>query len=98
MDFIKKFSINKNFLTFILLSILSLNIFFYKDSIYTKKVESFVLDIYVFLSKPASLYNNILTIKEENKILSQELVQLSLMNSKLVNYESENRHLKEMLK
>ena len=98
MDFIKKFSINKFFLTFILFSILSLNIFFYKDSIYTKKVESFVLDVYVFLSKPASWYNNILTIKEENKILSQELVQLSLMNSKLVNYESENRHLKEMLK
>ena len=43
-------------------------------------------------------YNNILSIKEENKLLSQELVQLSLMNSKLVNYQKENSHLREMLK
>ncbi len=88
---------NKNFTALILTSILSLNIFFYKDSIYAKKVKSFVLDTYVFISKPASWYKNILSIKEENKILSQELVQLSLMNSKLVNFEQENKYLREML-
>jgi len=98
MRFLDRFSFNKNIVALIFTSFLSLNIFFYKDSIYTKKIKSFILDAYIFISKPTSLYKNILSVKEENKILLQELVQLSLMNSKLINFEQENKHLKEMLK
>ena len=98
MNFIKRFHFNKNIISLILTSFLSLNIFFYKDSLYSKKVKSSILEVYILLSKPAMWYNNILSIKEENKLLSQELVQLSLMNSKLVNYQKENSHLREMLK
>ena len=37
-------------------------------------------------------------MKEENIVLSQKLVQLSLLNSKLENYKQENENLREMLK
>ena len=46
---------------------------------------------------PKKWYQDIFTIKEENALLSQKIVQLSLLNSELSNYKYENEKLREML-
>ena len=98
MKFFNNFSLNKKLLSLILTSFFSLLIFFNNDSIYTSKVTSNLYDTYSFLSRPSTWYKNILSIKKENELLSKKIVQLSLLNSKLINYEIENSKLREMLK
>ena len=97
MNFFKKFNFNKNISTFILTSSMSLMIFFYNDGNYALKIKSIIFDCYNYVSSPSQWYKNLLAIKKENQILSQELVQIYLLNSKLINYEIENRKLREML-
>ena len=98
MIFFKKFDFNKKILSLILTSFFSLLIFFNNDSFYASKVKGFTYDTYSLLSKPSIWYKNILVVKKENELLSKEIVQLSLLNSKLINYEIENKKLREMLK
>ena len=98
MNFFKKFNFNKNISAFILTSILSLIIFFYNDGNYALKIKSFIFNFYESASIPSQWYKDLLTIKKENELLSKELVQIYLLNSKLINYEIENQKLREMLK
>ena len=97
MNFLRKFDYNKNILSLILTSFLSMTIFFSNENSSSIKIKNIIFDTYVFLAKPASWYKNILFIKEENKFLSSKNVQLSLLNSKLINYEIENKRLRQML-
>ena len=98
MSFDRKLNINKNIISIILTSFFSFIIFFSNESIYVKKVERLIIDIYSTLSYPTTWYGNILSIKEENSVLSQKIVQISLMNAKLENYKIENDNLRNMLK
>jgi len=97
MSFFKKFNFNKNISTFVLASIFSAIIFFSNDGNYVLKIKSIVFNIYESVSTPSRWYKNLLTIREENELLSSELVQIYLLNSKLINYEIENKKLREML-
>ena len=93
MNFFKKFNFNKNILTFILTSILSMMIFFYNDGNYVLKIKSLIFNFYKSASAPSQWYKDLLIIKKENELLSKELVQIYLLNSKLINYEIENKHI-----
>ena len=97
MNFLRKFNFNTNILSLMLTSFLSMIIFFSNESSSSEKIKGSVIDIYSFLSKPKVWYQNILLIKEENEFLSKKNVQLSLLNSKLINYEIENKRLRDML-
>ena len=97
MSFLRKFNFNKNILSLILTSFLSIIIFFSNESSSSDKIKGSFIDIYSVLSKPKLWYKDILLIKEENKFLSKKNVQLSLLNSKLINYEIENKRLRDML-
>ena len=98
MNFFRKFNFNKNISAFILTSILSLIIFFSNEGYYTLKIKSSIFNFYELLSSPNRWYKDLLTIKKENELLSSQLVQIYLLNSKLINYEIENKKLKKMLK
>ena len=89
--------LNKNIISLILTSFFSLIVFFSNDSIYVKKVEQKIIDFISIISKPKFWYNEILTIKEENQLLKQRLIQLQLLNSKYDNYRIENDFLRKML-
>jgi len=97
MNFFRKFNFNKKILSLIITSFFSLFIFFKNDSFYTYKVSSFIYDIYSVFSNPSIWYKDILVIKKKNELLSKEILQLSLLNSKMINYEIENKKLREML-
>ena len=88
---------NKNIISLILVSFFSLLIFFSYETEYSKKAESYLVDLVGIFYYPQKWYKNILSVKEENIILSQKLVQFSLLNSKLKNYKLENETLREML-
>ena len=98
MNFFKKFNFNKNISAFILTSFLSLTIFFYNDGNYAVKIKNIIFNVYESFSYPSRWYENLLAIKKENELLSSQLVQIYLLNSKLINYEIENKKLREMLK
>jgi len=97
MSFLRKFNFNKNILSLILTSFLSMVIFFSNENSSSEKIKGSFIDIYSVLSKPKLWYKDILLIKEENEFLSKKNVQLSLLNSKLINYEIENKRLRDML-
>ena len=98
MFFFTKFDFNKKILSLIITSLLSSFIFFNNDSIYSSRASSFVYDAYSILSRPSLWYKNILLVKKENELFSKEILQLSLLNSKLINYQIENEKLRNMLK
>ena len=91
------FLLNKDILSLILTTIFSLTIFFSNNSDYVLKVEEDVIDFISIITYPKKWYNNILIIKENNKILEQKVVQLQLLNSKFDNYRLENKKLRKML-
>ena len=97
MNFLMKFNFNKNILSLILTSFLSMVIFFSNENSSSEKIKGSFIDIYSVLSKPKLWYKDILLIKEENEFLSKKNVQLSLLNSKLFNYDIENKRLRDML-
>ena len=97
MNFFKKFNFSNNTLVLVVVSLLSVAVFFYKDSKYTIRVKGIILEFFEVLSRPNSWYKNILTVKEENQLFANQIAQLSLLNSKLINYEIENKELRKLL-
>ena len=98
MNFFRKFNFNKNISAFIITSILSLAIFFSNDGNYALKIKNILFNVYESASYPSQWYQNLLVIKKENELLSSQLVQAYLLNSKLINYEIENKQLRKMIK
>jgi len=88
---------DKNLISVLVTSILSLLIFFSRDTFYVNKVEKNIVDSIVFFSKPKLWYNNLLIVKEQNLILKQKITQLNLLNAKYDNYRIENEFLRKML-
>ena len=72
-------------------------IFFSNGGNYTLKIKGIIFNIYESVSSPVRWYKDLLVIKKENELLSDQLVQIYLLNSKLINYEIENKKLREML-
>ena len=90
-------NLKKNFISLLLVSFFSSSIFFYSNSIYIEKLRNFIYNSYTFFSQPGNLYKTIINTQKKNKNLSELLVQKSLLNSKLINYEIENKKLRLML-
>ena len=97
MSYSKLFFLNKRLLTLIIFLFLSLFIFFTNQSKYVSNIEEDIIDFVAFVSYPKIWYQNILSIKSNNALLSQNITQLKLLNSKLTNYEKENIQLRKML-
>lgn len=97
MDFFTKFFLDKKKASLLLTSFFSLVLFFSSDSSSSSKVKGSIIDIYSTLSAPKSWYNNILLVKQENELFALKNAQLSLHNSKLINYQIENERLRRML-
>ena len=97
MSYSKLFFLNKRLLTLIIFLFLSLFIFFTNKSNYVSNIEEDIIDFVAFVSYPKTWYQNILSIKSNNALLTQNITQLKLLNSKLTNYQKENIQLRKML-
>ena len=89
--------INKDILALLLTSLISLFILFSNSSpqIITLKLQlSWTASK---LSSPISWYKDIFSKKEENQLLKNKLIQLSIINSQLKSFEKENKRLKNLL-
>ena len=89
--------INRRFITLFIFLFLSIFLFFTNKSSYVKKIEKNIVDFISFVVYPKSWYDNVFYIKSNNELLSQNVTQLKLLNSKLTNYQKENVKLREML-
>ena len=97
MSYSKLFFLNKRLLSLIIFLFLSLFLFFTNQSKYVSNIEEDIIDFVAFVSYPKTWYQNILSIKSNNALLTQNITQLKLLNSKLTNYQKENIQLREML-
>ena len=88
---------DKNLISILVTSFMSLLIFFSRDTSYVNKVEKNIVDSIVFFSKPKLWYDNLLIVNEENLLLKQKITQLNLLNAKYDNYRIENEFLRKML-
>lgn len=91
------FLLNKDLLSIIFSSFLSVSIFFSNNSIIVKNIEAKIIDLTSYVLVPSKWYKNILLVKNENQELKQKIFQLNMLNSKLNNYKIENEKLREML-
>ena len=89
--------INKDFISLIVVTIISSIIFFSNNSIYVQRIESKIIDVFSVLLYPQKWYKNLLVIKKENELLKQNIIQLKMFNAKLNNYKIENDKLRDML-
>jgi len=97
MSYSKTFFINKRLITLSIFLFFSTFLFFTNKSKYVEKIERNIIDFISFVTYPKTWYENILYIESNNELLIQNITQLKLLNSKLINYQSENIKLREML-
>lgn len=97
MSYPNTFFINKRLITLLIFLFFSLLLFFTNKSKLVQKVEKDIIDLVAFISYPKLWYENILYVKTNNDLLTQNITQLKLLNSKLTNYQIENIKLREML-
>ena len=90
--------INKEIISLILTTSLSLIIFFSNDSSFVVEIEKDIIDFISIITAPKKWYDELLVIKEQNKVLKSKIVQLQLLASKYDNYRIENEELRKMLK
>ena len=93
----KLYFFSKDIICLLLAIFFSLFIFFSNKSSYVQNLENKIIDFISFVYYPKKWYQNILTTELKNELLSQKIIQLKLMNSKLENYRNENIELKKML-
>jgi len=89
--------INRDVLALILTLLLSALLFFTRTSPQIRQLKFQFSWLANTIAYPAIWYNAVFTIREENKLLKEKLIQFTLMNSELESYHQENRRLKEML-
>ena len=89
--------INKDVLALFITLSLSVVLLFSNSS---PQIQQLKFQISWFFGKfeyPIKWYKDVLSIREENRMLKNDLLQLSLLNSKLESYHQENKRLKELL-
>ena len=89
---------HRDLLVLILTTIISLFLLFSNDTPNVVTLRGNVTDIFVKFLQPQQWYRNILSVKEENRMLREKVTQLNLHNLRLKYYVHENDMLKEMLK
>ena len=89
--------VNFDNLLLILLLLLSLILFFSNNSPQVHRVKGELSDVVEILMYPQNWYENIFSVKEENKLLIEKVAILNLLNIELGVYEQENQYLKGLL-
>lgn len=97
MLILKKIYNHKEIVALIATSMLSFILFFNAQSSRVSAVKADIADIVTFISTPKTWYQDLLSIRKENQILKESLVQMQLLNARLFHYKNENIALKEML-
>jgi len=77
--------------------VVSLILFFNRESPIVENIRGDFADVVYFFLTPKRIYQDLLVVKQENENLKKSLVQLELMNAKLIRYKDENDHLRNML-
>lgn len=81
----------------ILASTFSLFLLFSNDTPVINSLHSKIADIFITFLKPQQWYREIISVKEENRLLKEKITQLNLHNLRMEHYSHENKRLKEML-
>ena len=89
--------INKDVLALLLTLFLSAILLLTRTSPQIQQLKFQLSIIVSTIAYPATWYNSVFTIREENKLLKEQLIQFTLMNSELESYHQENKRLKGML-
>tara|TARA_B100001029_G_C15046087_1_gene447237 strand:+ start:333 stop:1106 length:774 start_codon:yes stop_codon:yes gene_type:complete len=89
--------INKDVIALFSTLILSIFILHSRNSKQIQNIKFQILNISSAIAYPITWYNEVFTIREENKLLKDKLIQVNLLNSELQSFYSENKRLKEML-
>ena len=89
--------LNRDVITLFLCLLLSLLLYFSSKSTVVYSVKAEIADFVSLVTYPQTYYSNLMTIKKENELLKQKLVQMNMLNSELIHYENENSVLKKLL-
>ena len=93
----KRSFINRDILALFFVLSFSVFLLFSRDSAQIHNIKFQVSSMIRFFSYPIEWYDSIFIIKEENKFLKQQIVELNLLNAELGGYQTENILLKTML-
>ena len=89
--------INKDVLALFITISLSIALLFSNSSPQIQQLKFQISWLFGKVAYPIKWYKDVLIVKEENRKLKNDVVQLSLLNSELESYRQENKRLKEML-
>ncbi len=89
--------INKDVLALLLTLFLSVLLLFTRTSPQIRLLKLQLSQLANTIAYPVTWYNQVFIIREKNKLLKEQLIQFTLMNSELESYLQENIRLKEML-
>jgi rod shape-determining protein MreC len=89
--------INKDVLTLLLTLFLSVLLLFTRTSPQIRQLKFQLSQLANTIAYPVTWYKEVFIIREKNKLLKEQLIQFTLMNSELESYHQENVRLKEML-
>jgi len=90
--------IKKDILALFITLSLSVVILYSNSSPQIQYLKFQISDLFGKVAYPVTWYKNVLSIREENNMLKNSVVKLSLLNSGLESYLQENKRLKELLK
>ena len=90
--------INKDVLALFITLSLSVALLFANSSPQIQQLKFQISWLFGKVAYPVKWYKDVLSIQEQNRMLKNDVVQLSLLNSELENYRHENKRLKELLK
>ena len=89
--------INKDVLALFITLSLSIALLFSNSSPQIQQLKFQISWLFGKVAYPINWYKDVLIVKEENRKLKNDVVQLSLLNSELESFHQENKRLKEML-
>ncbi len=87
----------KHHIAFVILLTLSLNFLFTEKSDNVDLLREKVIDTFSFLYSPIAWINNAVILEEENALLREKNLQLSLQNESMIHLAKENQRLENLL-
>ena len=89
--------INKDVLALFITLSLSAVLLFSNTSPQIQQLKFQISGLFAKVAYPVKWYQDVFSVHEENRMLKNRVIQLSLLNSELENYRHENKRLKELL-
>ena len=90
--------INKDVLALFITLSLSVVLLFSNSSPQIQQLKFQISWLFAKVAYPTIWYQDVLSTREKNKVLKNQIIQLSLLNAQLNSYIHENKRLKELLK